>query len=487
MSKQATAAHSDSLQELAQRWFQSLTRRYLDRLQDNFYRRASQSTEASERTQLMAQHKNICRGAEDALQAFQDSMRRSLRSARPYELSNHGQLDKLLTTWQKHPEFVPDSPFHSMLRAISPMSVMAGFQQLAKPLRIAPQHRDQALSLFNVLLIRELPQLYNALQSRLEALQTNQLANWIAHTQKQLDDSELSTQQRALGELRLKRLQQRAVSTEVKAPPQSTVTDAQLIESVAAIFYKDAGSQRPRLSSAILASLNTLQTLSCTIALKERQPFLSPLHPVRLCCQQIIAACGQLHRASTETQQQFETHLRSVVRQLAAGEACSSQFSHYRCAIDSCCEPLLNNARLDDRRKRRSEVGQERVSQLRKEVHKLIDQKTRDSQLPGSISNLLYGPLSTILVYHWLRHGGNSVPIQRNLKLIDHILWYIRPQPDWSELRRAKAMATNIESELMDGLKRIHYDEVAAQAIIDELHHLRLVASGVAEISKGDY
>ena len=127
-----------------------------------------------------------------------------------------------------------------------------------------------------------------------------------------------------------------------------------------------------------------------------------------------------------------------------------------------------------------AEVGQKRLTRLRKKVHEMLDQKTASlpTTLPLSVDNMLYGPMTTIILYHWLRHGSNSAPLRRSLQLIDDIIWYIQPHSDWSELRRAKAMSKDIETELSDGLQRINYSYQASQALIDELHQLRLIASG---------
>jgi hypothetical protein len=100
---------------------------------------------------------------------------------------------------------------------------------------------------------------------------------------------------------------------------------------------------------------------------------------------------------------------------------------------------------------------------------------------------MLYGPMTTVILYHWLRHGSNSATLRRSLQLIDDILWYIQPHSDWSALRRAKAMSKDIETELSNGLQRINYGYHATQALIENLHKLRLIASGRSvKLSKPD-
>jgi hypothetical protein len=97
-----------------------------------------------------------------------------------------------------------------------------------------------------------------------------------------------------------------------------------------------------------------------------------------------------------------------------------------------------------------------------------LDIKTTNIKLSVSEANMLSGPMTTIVLYHWLRQYNNSLPLRRSLKLIDNILWYIQLHGNWADLRRAKEMAMDIEDELSEGLQRINYGHKASQTLITD-------------------
>jgi hypothetical protein len=214
---------------------------------------------------------------------------------------------------------------------------------------------------------------------------------------------------------------------------------------------------------------------------------MHPLHPARQICRQIINTLNQWDDAQAAQRQQFDLELKAVSRKFTGHNISASQFNSVRAEVDACCQHLLQSIKLNDKRSLNADVGQKRLTRLRKKVHDMLDEKTDGAELSVSVDNMLYGPMTTIILYHWLRHGSNSAPLRRSLQLVDDILWYIKPHSDWSELRRAKAMSKDIETELSDGLQRINYGYRAAQILIEELHQLRLNASGRSvSISKPD-
>ncbi len=470
-----------TMSSLTSRWFDDHLYRYLERLQDNFHRRALTSKHPDEQQALLTQQRHIRSGQDEAYRLFSRHLQHNIRSARPYSMGGHSKLDQLLARSQQLGNDELENACARLCRAISPMALLAGFQHLAKPLRIDPAHLSQCLSLFNVLILREAPLLYQQLLAELNggnAETSKGIEGWIAHIEQQLKQQNLSAQQRALNELRLQRLRGRS-------RPQgdsSTLSDQQLIREAAAIFGRSHVNRR-QLSASILASLNTLQTIVSSVALRDRQLFLNPLHPARQISHQLVASSERWQHADPSLQQNFERATRDIVKQLSGQTPSSADFNALQESVDQCCQQLVQSAKLNDRRKLHAEAGKRRITRLRRKVHALIDQKTHGTTLPASVDNLLYGPMTSILLYHWLRHGSNSDALRRNLGLVDDILWYIKPHRDWALLRKAKDMGGDIEQRLLDGLKRINLDDDSARSLVDELHQLRLIASGMSGIS----
>lgn len=479
-----------ALRAAALQWLGDTLDRYLARLQDNFYRRAQSATDLAEKDNLLAHRQLIALGKEAAHQAFFAHILHSFDHALPYSPSANSPLDRLHYQCQSA-ETDESARFKlaQLCRSLTPTSVLAGFQRLAEPMRL-DEHRNQALNLFQILVVRDLGQLYTLLEMTLkEGQQVNQLREWIAHIEQQLHHDSLSAQERALNEARLGRLKARLNG---KLQPASAADDQVLLTEVGGIFefrHLPEEYQQRSVPDALRGILNNLRAAVTRAALEEREDFLNPLNPIRQISRQIMVATAQWEHADPDSQQQFATALNHFCGQLERLKTQSAGLSGAIADIDRHCRHLLHLARLDRRRLKQLASGKRRVADLRREVHAIIDDKTQHTTLPASIDNMLHGPLTSILLYHWLRHGSNSAAMRRNLQLIDDILWYIKPHRQWQELRRAKDMAISIEQRLKDGLERINYNTTAAQAIIDELHELRIAASSQSRLlsQRGPY
>jgi hypothetical protein len=491
MLQTGTGLLADRLKSQSRLWFGEHLYRYFARLEDNFHRRSLTATNPVEQAELLAQQSAVKRGQDEAFRQFAEHINQAFTTKRAYDTGSYPALDRLAQRLEKLPNdyFQNEKPqLRNFCRAIAPITVLAGFQQILVPLQLAPAHRHQALTMFQGLLIQELSNLYDALLESLPAEnQTHNVEAWISHIKQQLSEKNLSTQERALTETRLQRLlklhsHRRSANDNPNAIEPS---DSDLLDAAGALFQQL--TTRRRLTPGILGSLNTMQTSVSTLALQDRSAFMHPLHPARQICRQIINTLNQWDDAQAAQRQQFDLELKAISRKFTGHNISASQFNSVRAEVDACCQHLLQSIKLNDKRSLNADVGQKRLTRLRKKVHDMLDEKTDGAELSVSVDNMLYGPMTTIILYHWLRHGSNSAPLRRSLQLVDDILWYIKPHSDWSELRRAKAMSKDIETELSDGLQRINYGYRAAQILIEELHQLRLNASGRSvSISKPD-
>ncbi|CAA0083112.1 Uncharacterised protein [Zhongshania aliphaticivorans] len=490
MLQTGTGLLTERLKTQSRLWLGEHLYRFFERLEDNFHRRSLTATESSVQKALSAQKNAVKQGKDEAFRLFANHINSAFDTKRAYEPGSHPTLDRLSQQLEKLAATEYENEkllMRYFCRAIAPISVLAGFQHILTPLKLANTHRHHALTMFQGLLIQELSKLYQDLLDALPSQnQAHNVEAWIDHTKQQLAKKNLSTQERALSETRLQRLLKLNAHHNTKLNPALLEPSDSDLLSIAASVFQPLPTRR-RLSSGILASLNTLQTCVSTLALKDRSAFTHPLHPARQACSQIINTLHQWDDAQPAQRQQFEAELKTISRKFNDSSIEAIQFTHAREQIDACCQHLLQSIKLNDKRSLNAEVGQKRLTRLRRKVHDMLDKKTKHIDLPVSIDNMLYGPMTTVILYHWLRHGSNSAPLRRSLQLIDDVLWYIQPHSDWSELRRAKAMSKDIETELSDGLQRINYGYHATQSLIEELHQLRLIASGrSASITRPD-
>jgi hypothetical protein len=154
-------------------------------------------------------------------------------------------------------------------------------------------------------------------------------------------------------------------------------------------------------------------------------PSIHPLQPARQVCRQIFNALAHWDGAESKQRQEFKSTLKVISRKLAGKDTQAEDFNAIRSQVNVCSQYLVESSHLSDKRNLNAGVGQKRLTRLRRKVHALLDKKTANIKLSVSVDNMLYGPMTTIVLSYWLRHGSNSLPLRRSMKLIDDILWYI--------------------------------------------------------------
>jgi hypothetical protein len=161
------------------------------------------------------------------------------------------------------------------------------------------------------------------------------------------------------------------------------------------------------------------------IALRDRSAFI---HPLSTLCTPHVRCVGKYLMPLLTGMAQNQNNAKSlkvISRKLAGKDTQAEDFNAIRSQVNVCSQYLVESSQLSDKRNLNAGVGQKRLTRLRRKVHALLDKKTANIKLSVSVDNMLYGPMTTIVLSYWLRHGSNSLPLRRSMKLIDDILWYI--------------------------------------------------------------
>lgn len=459
----------DNAKEIIREWFEQAILHYVTRLGDNFQRRAAGFPDQQARS-LIAQYQQIEKRYALGMAAFRQHLDEQLDNPRHYQPGTHPQLDRLAR------QVARQDQSDGICRAISPMTVFAGFKPLSHELGIAREHYDPAVSLFNILVLNELGKLYDKLQEELTPNHSSEhTRQWIRHITNQLASDELNAIQRALAERRLSRLQ----GTAITAPPTSELTEQQWLAEANRVLQD---SQLLHISAIIDDSLQKLKTLLQAIVLRERHHFLSPLHPSRRRCRQLIATLRQWNQVSQQFQHDFEQTLSETCSELLNQQKQKRPLEPLWQKLENTCLHFNRRAQFNQRGYLLEAKNNARIEKLRAEIHQLITAKTADLSLPEDIEKILLGPWASAVLYHWLRHGKNSPASQRSLDFIDNVTWYITPHSNWADLRQTKAMteqAKQMEEELLQGMHRINTPADQAKKILSELHRRRLAALAI--------
>lgn len=448
-------------------WFDAQLRRYLNRLDDSFTH-AYDTAATADKDALLAQRQRIHLGRNEAHYLFLDYIQKAFSQSRAYTSSGNRQLNRIFHHLQNFDDSSGPEENARILgfcRVITPITVFAGFQLLSSPLGIDSKHNNQALSLFNTIVINELHTLYaQLLKLFTQAGSAAKLQDWLNHCEQQLASSELSSLQRAFAENRLRTLRSQQQTPSPRSAQPEPPSKELLIDQAATIF-RDIGN-RKHLPTSVLASLNTLQTYVSNLALRDGLLFLNPLHPAREFSRQIVAALASWDDASSDEQAAFSQHFKTLCRHVNNNPIDTAQLSDYRDQLNHCCE-LLNKTKTPQ--KTYGSGDQRKIARLRNKIHNLLDNKCAATPLPDQVNKVLYGPLTTVMLYHWLKGGGNSQALRSSLKLVDDIVAYRQYHISANPLSFGAKDVALLESNLVAGLKRVNLDQHDIKSLIEEL------------------
>jgi hypothetical protein len=302
----------------ARQWINDHSNHYLERLQDNFQRRALTAHNSAEQADLLAQHNSVKARQDQAFRLFSTHITQLFSTKRTYEPGIYNDLDRLANQLEKlpAPQFGHEKvQLQYFCQAVSPISLLAGFQRIIVPLKLGHIHR-------------------------------------------------------------LKRSQ-------CLYPP----------------------------------SIHPLSTL-----------YPPSIHPLSTLCSPHVRCVGKYLMPLLTGMAQNQNNAKSlkvISRKLAGKDTQAEDFNAIRSQVNVCSQYLVESSHLSDKRNLNAGVGQKRLTRLRRKVHALLDKKTANIKLSVSVDNMLYGPMTTIVLSYWLRHGSNSLPLRRSMKLIDDTLWYI--------------------------------------------------------------
>lgn len=128
----------------ARQWINDHSNHYLERLQDNFQRRALTAHNSAEQADLLAQHNSVKARQDQAFRLFSRHITQLFSTKRTYEPGIYNDLDRLANQLEKlpAPQFGHEKvQLQYFCQAVSPISLLAGFQRIIVPLKLGHIHR----------------------------------------------------------------------------------------------------------------------------------------------------------------------------------------------------------------------------------------------------------------------------------------------------------------------------------------------------------
>lgn len=251
---------------------------------------------------------------------------------------------------------------------------------------------------------------------------------------------------------------------------------ANTIDLVGMIFEYMLGDDS--LPDNVKAVLSYLHTPYLKIAFLDEELFAKPEHPAR----QLLNALEETGTkwVNQDGSSQFKAFpkIKGVVRRvLMEFHKDLSLIEELLTDLREFNEKVQRNVDLLEQRATQKAEGEDRLKQVKKQVHYTVKERIDGKKLPAPVIVLLLHPWSEYLTFVLLRYGERSEPWQQALQTIDDVLWSVTPKSTAEEKNKLMTLQEPLQDALKHGFNSIAYDAAKANKLLDairDIHHISL-------------
>ena len=239
----------------------------------------------------------------------------------------------------------------------------------------------------------------------------------------------------------------------------------------------------PNLHDAVKSLLSHLHTPYLKLALMD-ETFLSNYeHSARVLLNQMAAVGSSWVKDDNDRsvlptiKKNVNTILREFVDDSTLFDELLEQFTRFT-------DSLEKRAQMVEKRNTESQQGLERLELSRQQAAKEIASRLQKAQITAQVSQLLEKPWTDFLAFNLLRHGEDSLSWKSALKVVDGVIWSIKPDKTTGDKEDFHRRQQELERSVTEGLKTIGYDPQASEDLIrslKEAHELAYVECSTAE------
>lgn len=254
------------------------------------------------------------------------------------------------------------------------------------------------------------------------------------------------------------------------------------IDIVGMLF--DAILGDPQLPASIKALIARLQIPVLKVALLDRSFFGSSEHPARKLINEMAqAALGWVEPAHLERDPLYRQIDAVVSRVLTEFDQNVDLFDNLLQDFLIFMEEERERARLIEERTRQAAEGKAKVDGAKARVENEIRQRIGGRPVPAVVQSLLDEAWSKVLFISYLKEGDNGEAWQRQLAVVDRLLWSIEPKATPAERKNLLVEIPGLLHDLREGLNGILFNPFEMTKLFKALEgeHIRcLAASGGA-------
>lgn len=268
-----------------------------------------------------------------------------------------------------------------------------------------------------------------------------------------------------------------AAQLRAEAPNRSVARlDADVIELVGMLFEYMLNDEA--LPDSAKALLSYLHTPYLKLALIDREFFELPQHPARMLLNHLVEAGEKWLDNNAQGRNVVLQQMRAVVQRiLDEFKDDTTLFSELALEFSGFLRQHERRVKMAEERARQAAKGEDKLREIRQRVYKLLDERITGMRIPSPIYTLLYEAWTNYLCFTLLRYGDSSEQWLQGLRVIDDILWFIKPKQEWDDKRRSMEMKDVLWPKLQTGFDVVGYNQQEGEKLLKSLNLCQRLAT----------
>jgi hypothetical protein len=164
-----------------------------------------------------------------------------------------------------------------------------------------------------------------------------------------------------------------------------------------------------------------------------------------------------------------ENILKGFINDATVFDRLLEDFSRFR-------ENLEKRSQMVEKRNTESQQGLEKLELSKQQASEEIDLRLQKANISDNIAALLHKPWSDFLAFNLLRHGNDSLTWESALKVVDGVIWSVRPEAVADNKKDFQRHQADLEKSVSEGLNTIGYDAEASKSLLNALKEAQELA-----------
>ncbi len=252
-----------------------------------------------------------------------------------------------------------------------------------------------------------------------------------------------------------------------------TQGDADTVDLVGMIFRYMLDD--PNLHDAVKSLLSHLHTPYLKLALMDKTFLDNYQHSARVLLNTMAEVGGKWVKKDNE--RNVLPKIKTVVENILKGfvddptvfDRLLEDFSRFK-------ENIEKRSRMVEKRNTESQQGLEKLELSRQQASDEVESRLSDDEIPETVADLLRQPWIDFLAFNLLRHGQDSLTWESALKVVDGVMWSVKPSAVADNKDDFKRHQHDLEQSVSEGLTTIGYDPEASKGLLNSLKEAQELA-----------